>query len=142
KYGRLLVLSKAPPKVSKSGKRSGRWNCKCDCGGSAIPHTYSLTSGNTKSCGCLQKDRTSSASIKLGLSNSRIYFIWNNMKRRCNDSNSPQYQDYGGRGISYTPEWEHFHNFYKDMGEGYTDELMLDREDNNKGYSKDNCRWV
>lgn len=72
----------------------------------------------------------------------RLYNIWLNMRARCDNPNQPRYKDYGGRGISYQPSWAHFINFYQDMQETYQEHLTLDREDNDLGYSADNCRWA
>lgn len=77
-----------------------------------------------------------------GLSQSRIYRIWWNMINRCDNPNVLCYQRYGGSGVSYKPEWRTFENFYNDMKTGYSDDLTLDRIDNNLGYNKDNCRWI
>ena len=71
-----------------------------------------------------------------------FYLAWCNMKTRCDNPNSTQHQWYGGRGISYCEEWGTFLNFYKDMFPEWESGLMLDRVDNNEGYSKGNCRWV
>ena len=62
------------------------------------------------------------------------------MKKRCFDNNDKRYKDYGGRGITVSAEWMKFENFYRDMGDA-PEGLSLDRIDNNKGYSKDNCKW-
>lgn len=80
--------------------------------------------------------------LKHGQSNSREYKIWKSMKRRCNNPKYPQYSRYGGRGIGYQLEWEKFENFWKDMKKFYSENLELDRIDNDGNYTKNNCRWI
>ena len=71
-----------------------------------------------------------------------MYSSWAHMKTRCDNSNIPDFRLWGGRGITYIPEWKSFKNFSKDMAGTYKKGLQLDRIDNDKGYSKENCRWV
>jgi hypothetical protein len=66
------------------------------------------------------------------------------MKDRCNNPKDPRYVDYGGRGISVCEEWETSYEVFRNWAyeNGYSETLTLDRENNDLGYSPDNCRWV
>lgn len=71
----------------------------------------------------------------------KTYKAWADMKQRCNNPNCEMYPHYGGRGISYDPAWESFDAFFKDMGHAPAGK-SLDRKDNDKNYTADNCVWA
>ena len=73
----------------------------------------------------------------------RLMWVWSDMKRRCTKPNHPAYANYGGRGITVCESWMlSLQAFLSDMGPRPSRKHSLDRSDNDKGYSKDNCRWV
>jgi hypothetical protein len=136
-FGRLTVIGPAP---NIDGYTA--WLCQCECGNQLTTITKSLRNGDTKSCGCLQKERRIIANKTHGLSYSSEYRIWAAMKKRCLNPNTKQFSDYGGRGIIICSEWiNSFETFYADMGKR-PEGCSLDRINNEGNYEPSNCRWA
>lgn len=120
---------------SYSNKPS-RYLCRCKCGYEAKIITSSLTCGQSKSClSCSKKTHSQCGT--------RLYNIWKGIKSRCFIPKSTSYKNYGARGITICNEWLKYEAFHKwAINNGYSDELVIDRRNNNQNYTPQNCRWI
>ena len=133
RFGRLVVIRR-----SMSGKRLP-WECLCDCGTTVVVAQSELRRGDTQSCGCLKQEALAHRNTTHGRIYTPAYTKWRGMWARVRNTDVKANKCYAG--VSVCTEWERFENFYADMGEP-PEKYSLDRIDNTKGYSKDNCRWV
>ena len=138
KFGYLSVLHFA-------GHRGGKrvWVCKCDCGKEVIRDTYYLTHQSDVSCGCVRYKKVSESKKTHGQCGTKLYKIWEAMKRRCDSPKADRYPRYGGRGIKYCDEWNKFIPFYEwAIKAGYKEGLSIDRINPDGNYEPNNCRWI
>jgi hypothetical protein len=137
--GRLLVIAEAADRLTPGGNVKRFVTVQCECGGTANISLCDFRSGHTTTCG----DKTAHKWNKHGMNGTPVHASWRSMHARCLPA-SPSKRYYYDRGLGVCPEWtgpDGFKQFYADMGERPTGHL-LDRIDNDKGYSADNCRWV
>jgi len=137
KFGRITIIERFYGEMSRKDRF---WVGLCDCGNKTKPiPTRHLRGAKTLSCGCLHKERCT----KHGRWDTPEYRVWANIKKRCYNIKCPEYNNYGGRGITMCESWfNSFENFFKDVGIRPSPKHTLDRTNNDGNYEPNNFRWV
>lgn len=145
KFDRLKVIERAGSDKSKNAT----WLCQCDCGNKVVVVGSNLRCGDTRSCGCLHRENVSVMMSKHKQSKTRLYRVWAGIKTRCYNKKSSNYQYYGAKGITMCETWKDSFEAFRDwaVSNGYdsnatAQECTIDRKDNTKGYSPENCEWA
>lgn len=142
-FGRLTVIKEVE---KENNNRKRYWLCKCTCNKEIIVEQGNLKNHLTQSCGCLRKEKAvqNNPTHLNGLSETRLYQTWYNMKERCYNKERKDYEYYGKIGITVCEEWKsNFLSFYEwAINNGYEDDLTIDRVNPYGNYEPTNCRWA
>jgi len=144
KYNSLTFIEMVEPKMRPNGAKRKMALFVCDCGDKKIYDYSKVTNLETKQCYSCGRKIASKKKIKHNMVNHSLYRKWSDIKKRCYNPKVDRYKNYGALGIKVCDEWKNdFLNFYNwSIKNGWREGLTIERKDNYKDYSPDNCTYI
>lgn len=141
RFNRLVILAELP-QHSGCRKNRRRFQCQCDCGTETEVLLENLRTGSVQSCGCARAESNRERLTTHGDAATPLHRVWCLLRQRCENPRNQDYPRYGARGIRVCKRWQDYANFKADMGPHPGPGWSIDRRNNDRGYSKSNCRWA